>query len=67
MPDICQVFFNDDISVEELKANIDFNAKQYTDSVFKYADKDQDNVITKLEWIRFFWLLNIFIRTSIVW
>ena len=41
MPDICQVFFNDDISVEELKANIDFNAKQYTDSVFKYADKDQ--------------------------
>ena len=54
MPDICQVFFNDDISIDELKENIDDNAKTYTDSVFKYADKDEDNSITKLEWIRFF-------------
>merc|ERR1711990_767113 len=51
MPDICSVYFDDAISESALLADIEENANQMTDTVFKYADIDKDGFISKEEWV----------------
>jgi len=54
MPEICQVYFNDAITVTELEEDIEFHTDQLVESIFEYADTDNNGSIDKDEWIAFF-------------
>jgi len=54
MPDICSVYFDDALSVEEMRQDIEVNADKMTTAVMKWADADKNGTISKEEWVSFF-------------